>query len=372
MGKAKGQRSSRRSAIGEKKGQRKKGCKMAAQAKARDELAERAAAAEADAAEAAEIAAEERAAALAKLKTPQPRPNTAAAEELRRQMIVHKFEKLGSPPEEMWDGPGGTVSKIWAWLELDPKGDRRPLRRTLERHVNGEPLAVHGGGGAPKLTHGESLIATNILERGLAVEQAAYMVTAHRIAKGKGPVSRTAVETGFASVGGVTRARGTRCQGSFDVDGDWAQARVAIFGQIQGQLQSPTVANQRQRRDGTQSAGKIKLEQIAWSDETHVKIVPGDNSSTVERVAPRSPGGTVRAVEDGGEYRAPDARLVTKVLLALIHFLKTGTSFNRPIMAPPVGSRRTGPSSMIMGHIHSQKYLVLPLKYVTHYCSLPT
>ena len=68
-------------------------------------------------------------------------------EELHRQMIVEHYKYLGSPPEHMWAGPEGTLIKIQRdCLHLAAKMDRRPIRRTLERHVAGEPLATHGGG----------------------------------------------------------------------------------------------------------------------------------------------------------------------------------------------------------------------------------
>ena len=96
------------------------------------------------------------------------------------------------------------MSKIADWLELPAQTDRRPLRRTLSRHVAGEPLAKPNGGGVkPSLTHGEALVAANALQRGFAEEQAAYMVSAWRELKGKGGVSRTAVMTAFSNLGPV-------------------------------------------------------------------------------------------------------------------------------------------------------------------------
>ena len=190
------------------------------QAAKRDANAARAAAAEAELAATAEVRPEadldemEEEAEVEEEHVKQPRPNTPEEEEQRRQAIVFHYKKLHSPPESMWDGPGGTVAKIADAIKLGKGKDRRPIRRTLERYVAGKPLVTHGGGRTPVLTHGEALVATEILESGFALEQAAYMVTAHRTDKGKGPVSRTAVETGFAGLGGVTRARGTRCQGS--------------------------------------------------------------------------------------------------------------------------------------------------------------
>ena len=93
------------------------------------------------------------------------RPNTAEEERLRRGMIVRKFKLLGSPPESMWDGQGGTVALIAEHLELPATRDRRPIRRTLVRHLSGEPLATSGGAPPISLTHRESLVAASALQR---------------------------------------------------------------------------------------------------------------------------------------------------------------------------------------------------------------
>ena len=37
-------------------------------------------------------------------------------EERRRQAVIFKYEQLGRPQQEMWDGLGGTVAQIRAWL----------------------------------------------------------------------------------------------------------------------------------------------------------------------------------------------------------------------------------------------------------------
>ena len=73
---------------------------------ARDARAEKAAANQAAVDEAVEEAAEAATAEAAESEKP-TRPNTAAEEELRRQMIVAIFKDLGSPPEDMWDGAEG-------------------------------------------------------------------------------------------------------------------------------------------------------------------------------------------------------------------------------------------------------------------------
>ena len=111
-------------------------------AKKRGQRAAKAARAQAAVDEAAEVAAAEPDA-----EKPCSTRMTAVQEERRRQMIVGKFESMGSPPESMWDGPAGTVSKIAEWLpDFDHRSaanmDRRPIRRTLQRLVADEPLAI--------------------------------------------------------------------------------------------------------------------------------------------------------------------------------------------------------------------------------------
>ena len=120
--------------------QRKKRDKSAAAAARREQEVD--AAAEERAIE--EMEAEEAAAEAAGRAVKRPRPNTPAEEEQRRLMVVQEFKRLGSPPHDMWAGHGGTVSKIVSVLKK--KGfrfgqDRRPVFRTLVRHVAGEELA---------------------------------------------------------------------------------------------------------------------------------------------------------------------------------------------------------------------------------------
>ena len=194
---------------------KKRGTKNEKQAATRDERAAAAAAREEEVAAAAEEAAieeyeqEEAAAEAAGRAVKKPRPNTPADEELRRIHTVQEFERLGSPPESMWAGHGGTVSKIVDALKRKGfriSSNRRPLFRTLERHVAGEALATRGGGHPVKLTKGEALVAGKYVELGLGYEQVAYMVTGHRANKGKGPASRKAVETAFkTTLGGIAR-----------------------------------------------------------------------------------------------------------------------------------------------------------------------
>ena len=64
----------------------------------------------------------------------------AAQQERRRQAILYVYEELGSPPEELWDGPGGAVAAIMQWLQLKKGADPRPVRQTLERYVAGDSL----------------------------------------------------------------------------------------------------------------------------------------------------------------------------------------------------------------------------------------
>ena len=115
---------------------KKPGTKNPQEAKARDQLAARAA----RAAETVCAAADAAAAAAAAAVTPgadedvvrRARPNTFEEEQLRRSLIVRRYTVLGSPPEHLWHGEGGTIKRIADWLELPATTDRRPIRRTLE------------------------------------------------------------------------------------------------------------------------------------------------------------------------------------------------------------------------------------------------
>ena len=83
--------------------------------------------------------------------------------------MVFRYEKLGRPPQELWDGVGGTVMQIRDWLELPAGADCRFIKTVLERHPEGEALSQYNQSGRkPKLTEGESRVAADCLERGLA------------------------------------------------------------------------------------------------------------------------------------------------------------------------------------------------------------
>ena len=182
---------------------KKPGARQAQKAKARDQLAARAARAAdkvSTAREVAAAAAQESESGAEDVGVRRARPNTFEEEELRRGMIVRKFKELGSPPEAMWYGPAGTVKLIADWLELPGTVDRRPIRRTLVRHVAGESLATHSGGRTCSLTHGEALVAAEALQRGLSEEQSAFVASGWRAEKGTPPVSRSAVRIAFGNV----------------------------------------------------------------------------------------------------------------------------------------------------------------------------
>ena len=154
-------------------GNKKAGTQQQKLAQKRDKRAKKAAAAEAALAAAAEEAAE---AANDQENDDEQvvrrsRPNTAEEERIERDMIVRWFKKKGEPPESMWDGVAGIVAQIADHLDKKKTADRRPIRRTLERYVAGEPLATHGGGQKPKLTHNESLVAASVHRLGFGEEQ---------------------------------------------------------------------------------------------------------------------------------------------------------------------------------------------------------
>ena len=73
---------------------------------------------------------------------------------------------------------GGVVAEISNWLEMPPRRNRRPIRRTLERYMSGKPLARHGGGAPPKLQGGAALVAADCISTlRLSENQSAYFVS---------------------------------------------------------------------------------------------------------------------------------------------------------------------------------------------------
>ena len=149
---------------------------------------------------------------------PKRRKWTQEQEELRRQSVYYFFDKLGCPPESEWDGEGGTVSQIANAIWLERGLDRRPIRRTMERIVAGEPLASYNGtAGVYKITRGEALIISDCLRSGVGQWQAMHNINMWRDAKGKGAVSRSCVrEAAFCETDMQRLRRGTESQGTYD------------------------------------------------------------------------------------------------------------------------------------------------------------
>ena len=202
---------------------------------------------------------------------------------LRREIIIYIFsELLHAPPEAMWNGPGGTVAKIFDVLKplhMQGGADRRAIRRTVQRHVAGEQLANQGGGRTQKLTEGEAFVVADCFARGLSEEQAAFQVSAWRRAKGTydaadADVSRTAVNTAFAELGGITRARGTRPQGSHDKSSAWAKAWLAFAKQLKSQLQPDSLAQTRVRRKGESKKAPAILGRCSRAHRTKLPLPP--------------------------------------------------------------------------------------------------
>ena len=72
---------------------------------------------------------------MASAEAPCPRPGTPAEEELRQRLAVRMFVQRGSPPEDVWDGPGGFIAKIANKLHREKRADLRPIRRAILRHL---------------------------------------------------------------------------------------------------------------------------------------------------------------------------------------------------------------------------------------------
>eukprot|EP00966_Prymnesium_polylepis_P325672 7381645-Prymnesium_polylepis.1 len=167
-------------------------------------------------------------------------------ERRRPEAIVFRFVQLGEPPEELWRH--GTLSDIGEFIDLEPdkygKHDYRPIKTVLRHYLNEEPLAWHGGGRAPKLSHGEALVAADCLERGTGREQASYILSKRHAAKGiygeaEAKVSAFAIRTAFKGLGGVTQKRGTTSTGSHDTDSPWAVSSLAQCTQFNEEIVVP-------------------------------------------------------------------------------------------------------------------------------------
>jgi len=92
------------------------------------------------------------------------RPTGGGISAGRRTAIFYSFVSIhGSPPESEWDGRGGTVSQICAWLYVTVQS-ARVVRRCMadivaaaERGEN-EPRASQRGGGGGVMTHGRRVL----------------------------------------------------------------------------------------------------------------------------------------------------------------------------------------------------------------------
>ena len=242
------------------------------------------------------------------------RPNTAEEEELRRGCIIRKFKTMREPPEEEWDGKGGVVAQISKWLDDPPGHDVRPIRRTLERYCAGDPLVLPRSGRPLKLQEGAAVLAADCRATlRLSEEQTALFLANVRAERGfdKPAVSRKAVHNAWRRCDGLTRPRGTRHQGAekTDAETDWCKARKLEAEQRLVQLGKRRRPRSWSRQD---EAPSVDLEGVFMTDETHLKIVLGDDDSTVENVLPEGPDGEFLCLEEGGEYPEPNRRLVVK------------------------------------------------------------
>ena len=173
----------------------------------------------------------------------------AKQEARQRDGYIYWYAKMGDTPTELWHGHRGTLRTIFDRMELKPDAsghrDYRPIQVVLERFLNDEPLKYHGGGQAPKLSHGEALVAADCIERGTGREQAAHIITARRKAKGvysekEAPVSAQAVRGAFKRLDGVTQKRGTTSTGSRDVESPWATSSLAQCEQFKSTIVVPS------------------------------------------------------------------------------------------------------------------------------------
>ena len=220
---------------------KKPGTNNVKQAATRDER--RAAAEEADRAAAAELladlATEEQQHGASPQTVVKRNPLTAGQQARRRAVIIWKYVELGCPAKKWWEGRGGTLAKISEFLEQKEGTDRRPILEVLSKYVDGKQQLKSRRGIQQKLTHGETQIVADALERGHGKEMAAFIVSAWRAKQGKSSCGEKAVRTAFRNVGGITQKRGTTSTGSRDPESNWAKSRLAQAMQWKVQVVVP-------------------------------------------------------------------------------------------------------------------------------------
>ena len=104
----------------------------------------------------------------------------------QRLVIKYFYEMWESPPEEDWDGPGGTVARIRLRLEgMAP--DPRTVRRILERLAAGDDDIMtkpHAGGGERMLDDDEDALVWLLACKGFSQTMALKFLNLKRAQKG--------------------------------------------------------------------------------------------------------------------------------------------------------------------------------------------
>ena len=214
----------------------------------------------------------------------------------RRCAIRWIYRALGSPEpgpdEENWKGANGTVSVICNRLGLKMASSSASVRETLRGIDEGRDVRLrqeNGRLGARKMTPCDIGVAADCLEAGLGLQYAAWQVGARRYSRAlmakRAPlteeeekiarVSPECVRQTCQRAGADVHRRQTKKSGSSDTTAAWAKASLAQAKQMRTQLLAGTGDRNAIRDCRREGWKQIKLEQVAFWDERHRKVILG-------------------------------------------------------------------------------------------------
>ena len=214
----------------------------------------------------------------------------------RRCAIRWIYRALGSPEpgpdEENWKGANGWVSVICNRLGLKMASSSASVRETLRGIDEGRDVRLrqeNGRLGARKMTPCDIGVAADCLEAGLGLQYAAWQVGARRYSRAlmakRAPlteeeekiarVSPECVRQTCQRAGADVHRRQTKKSGSSDTTAAWAKASLAQAKQMRTQLLAGTGDRNAIRDCRREGWKQIKLEQVAFWDERHRKVILG-------------------------------------------------------------------------------------------------
>ena len=218
----------------------------------------------------------------------------------RRSAISWHYKAMGSPAagvdEENWKGVDGVVSRICKSMGLTMQRCSHSVRDTLQavcddRDVRNQDIR-QGRLGARKMTACDVGVAADCLTAGMPLRYAAAMVTGRRtrrMTRKKGralnaaekkiaKVTKECVRQTSKRHGADVHKRRSKKTGSADKSKGWAKASLAQAKQQKVQLAAGAGDRNALRDCRTNGWTVIALDQIAWWDERHRKVVLGCTS----------------------------------------------------------------------------------------------